>query len=151
MEVEKKLEELGFVLPDAETPIANYIVARRTGNLVYTAGQVGNAAKDGFGKLGSEVTIKEGYRRAQHAALDNLACIKSIIGDLDKITQFVKLLCMVNSAPGFTDQPVVADGASDLIIEVFGERGRHARSAVGMAELPTNACIEIEMIVEVED
>jgi enamine deaminase RidA (YjgF/YER057c/UK114 family) len=97
------------------------------------------------------VTIEEGYRRAQHAALDNLACIKSIIGDLDKITQFVKLLCMVNSAPGFTDQPVVADGASDLIIEVFGERGRHARSAVGMAELPTNACIEIEMIVEVED
>ena len=151
MEIEKRLEELGFVLPDAETPIANYIVARRTGNLVYTAGQVGNAARDGFGKLGSEVTIEEVYRRAQHAALDNLACIKSIIGDLDKITQFVKLLCMVNSAPGFTDQPVVADGASDLIIEVFGERGRHARSAVGMAELPTNACIEIEMIVEVED
>lgn len=149
MEIEKKIEELGLKLPKTEAPIANYIPTVRTGNLVFVSGHIGDT--ENIGQLGAEISIEQGYESAQRTMLNCLASIKVEIGDLDKVSRVVKLLCMVNSAPGFSDQPSVANGASDLLVNLYGDRGRHARSAVGMAGLPINACIEIEMIVEVED
>ena len=154
MEVEKKLAELGLELPPTPAPIANFVTAVRTGNLLFVAGHVPRMADGTFlntGKLGREVTIEQGYESARLAALNCLASIKASLGDLDKVKRVVKLLCMVNGTPDFADQPKVANGASDLLVELYGDQGRHARSAVGMGSLPSNVCIEIEMIVEVED
>ena len=119
--------------------------------LVYTAGRTPRRPDGSFvtGKLGAGLSIEEGYEAAQITVLNLLAVLKAEIGDLDRVSQVVKLLAMVNSTPDFTQQPAVANGASDLLVEVFGERGRHARSAVGMEALPFNVAIEIEMIVEV--
>ena len=150
MEIERKLQEMGLNLPEWEPPIANYVSSVRTGNLLFVAGHVGDTT-DALGQLGKDVTVEQGYEAARKAALACLSTIKHAIGDLDKVKRFVKLLCMVNSAPGFSDQPSVANGCCDLLVELYGDRGRHARSAVGMAGLPINACVEIEMIVEVED
>ncbi|MFQ5934682.1 MAG: RidA family protein, partial [Dehalococcoidia bacterium] len=126
MEIEKKLELMGLSLPEWEPPIANYVSSVRTGNLLFVAGHVGDTT-DALGQLGKDVTIEEGYEAARKTALACLSTIKHAIGDLDKVRRFVKLLCMVNSAPDFTDQPSVANGCSDLLVELYGDRGRHAR------------------------
>ncbi len=151
---EDKLAQLGVTLPDSPSPIANYVPAVRTGNLLFLSG-VGPAAKpDGkvpAGKVGSDLTVEEGYEAARLVGINLLARLKAELGDLDRVARVVKLLSMVNSAPGFTQPPAVANGCSDLLVEVFGEKGRHARSAVGMAALPNDIPVEIEMIVEVSD
>lgn len=153
MKAETKLKEIGLEFPPAVKPMANYVPAVRTGNLVFLSGQ-GPHRKDGTmitGKVGAELTLDEGYEAARRVALGLLGSLKAEIGDLDKVRRVVKLLGMVNSTPDFTDQPKVINGASDLLVEVFSDKGRHARSAVGMNALPMNISVEIEMIVEVED
>ena len=154
-EIEKKLNEMGYQLTEPRrSAVGNFVPAVRTGNLVYTAG-TGPGLPDGgllhVGKLGAEITIEQGYDCARLTMLNLLSNLKGEIGDLDKVKRVVKLLCMVNAAPEFTQTPQVANGASDLLVSLFGEKGQHARSAVGMSTLPGNMPIEIEMIVEVED
>ena len=151
---EDKLREMGITLPDSPAPIANYVPAVRTGDLLYLSG-VGPAARpDGTvakGKLGQDMSVEEGYEAARLVGLNILARLKAEIGDLDRVKRVVKLLSMVNAAPDFAQPPAVANGCSDLLVEVFGDRGRHARSAVGMNALPNGIPVEIEVIVEVED
>jgi len=150
---EAKLRELGIELPPAPEPVANYVNGVRTGNLIFLAGK-GPKRADGSeitGKLGDGVSIEEGYEGARLTAINQLAVLKEMLGDLRKVKRVVKVLGMVNSDPDFVQQPAVINGFSDLIVEVFGERGRHARAAVGMASLPRGQAVEIEMIVEVED
>jgi enamine deaminase RidA (YjgF/YER057c/UK114 family) len=152
MKAEEKLKEIGLELPTAVQPVANYVTAVRTGNLVFLSGQ-GPLREDGTlitGKIGSDLTQDEGYEAARRVALGLLASLKTEIGDLDKVRRVVKLLGMVNCMPDFIDQPKVINGASDLLVDVFGDKGKHARSAVGMNALPMNIAVEIEMIVEVE-
>ena len=156
MEIEKKLADMGLELPAPTTPAAHRSAAVRTGNLVFVGGHTARMPDGNMlhpGKLGQEVTIEQGYEAAQRTMLNCLSGLKTEIGDLDKVTRVVKLLCMINSAPGFGDQPRVANGATELLGELYGERGRHARSAVGLEKGsgPNSACIEIEMIVEVQD
>lgn len=153
MQVEAKIEELGLTLPTPGTPMGNYVPGVRTGNLVFLSG-VGPGQPDGrqwSGKVGRDYTTEEAYQAARGCALNLLGNLKSIIGDLDKVTRVVKVLGMVNADPEFTSPPAVINGCSDLLVELFGERGRHARSAVGMAALPNAIPVEIEMVVEVED
>ncbi len=153
MKAEARLKELGLKLPAAATPVANYVSAVRTGNLVFLSGH-GPLRDDGTmitGKLGAELGTEEGYEGARRVALILLSSLRAEIGDLNKVKRIVKLLGMVNCTPDFLDQPKVINGASDLLVEVFGDKGKHARSAVGMNALPMNICVEIEMIVEVED
>jgi enamine deaminase RidA (YjgF/YER057c/UK114 family) len=153
MQIEAKLKELGIELPPAVTPVANYVPAVRTGNLVFLSGH-GPFDENGTlitGKVGSDLTVEQGYQAARRVAIGLLGSLKATIGDLDEVKQVVKLLGMVNCGPEFTDQPKVINGVSDLLVEVFGERGKHARSAVGMNALPLNIAVEIEMIVEIED
>ena len=153
MSAETKLKEMGLEVPPAVKPIANYVSAVRTGNLVFLSGQ-GPFRKDGTlitGKVGADLTLEEGYEAARRVALGLLGSLKAEIGDLDKVRRVVKLLGMVNCTPDFIDQPKVINGASDLLVEVFSDAGKHARSAVGMNALPMNISVEIEMIVEVED
>jgi enamine deaminase RidA (YjgF/YER057c/UK114 family) len=147
MSAEKRLKELKLELPAVTPPVANYVNAVRTGNLLFLSGKgpAGNAG----GVVGREVSVEEGYQRARTTALNLLAVMKSELGSLDRVKRVVKVLGMVNAAPGFGDQPKVINGCSDLFVEVFGERGRHARSAVGMGSLPNNISVEIECIVEV--
>lgn len=153
MSVEAKIKELGLQLPSPATPVANYVPAVRTGNLVFLSGH-GPLREDGSlitGKLGSDLTVEEGYEAAKRTAMGLLGSLKGLIGDLDKVRRVVKLLGMVNCEPTFKDHPKVINGASDLLVEVFGDEAKHARSAVGMNGLPFNMAVEIEMIVEVED
>lgn len=150
---EAKVAALGFDLSHPSAPVANYVSAVRTGSLIYLSGH-GPVAGDGVrakGKLGEDMTAEEGYATARTVAIQLLATLKRELGDLDRVVRVVKVLCMVNSAADFTDQPQVANGASDLLVEVFGEAGVHARSAVGMAGLPMGIAVEIEAIVEVQD
>ena len=150
---EAKLAELGIELPPAPNPVANYVNGVRTGNLIFLAGK-GPRRADGTeitGKVGADVSIEEGYEGARLTAINQLAVLKEMLGDLSKVTRVVKVLGMVNSDPEFIKQPAVINGFSDLIVEVFGERGKHARAAVGVASLPRGQAVEIEMIVEVED
>ncbi len=150
---EARLEALNITLPVPPTPVANYVNGVRTGNLIFLAGK-GPKRADGTeitGKLGADVSIEEGYEGARLTAINQLAVLKDMLGDLDRVTRVVKVLGMVNSDPEFVDQPAVINGFSDLIVDVFGERGRHARAAVGMASLPRGQAVEIEMIVEVRD
>lgn len=152
--VEKRIQELGITLPESPQPIANYVPAVRTGNLLFVAGLGPAARPDGTtpnGKVGKDLTQEEGYEAARLVGVNLLARLKSSLGDLDRVSRIVKLLSMVNCAPEFTQQPAVANGCSDLLVEVFGERGRHARSAVGMSSLPNDIPVEIEMVVEVRD
>jgi enamine deaminase RidA (YjgF/YER057c/UK114 family) len=151
MSVEEKLKQLGLELPSAATPVANYVPAVRSGNLVFLSGH-GPVGRDGVvtGKLGRELTVEQGYEAARVVALGLLGSLKALIGDLDRVRRIVKLLGMVNCDPSFKEHPRVVDGASDLLVEVFGDRGRHARSAVGMNALPFGIAVEIEMIAEVE-
>jgi len=151
-DAEEKLKELGITLPQPPSPVANYVNAVRTGNLIFLAGK-GPKSADGSeitGKLGREISIEEGYRAARLTGINQLAVLKAELGDLNKVKRIVKVLGMVNSDPSFVEQPAVINGFSDLMVEVFGDKGRHARAAVGMASLPRGQAVEIEMIVEVE-
>jgi enamine deaminase RidA (YjgF/YER057c/UK114 family) len=153
MHIEAKLQELGMGLPAAVTPVANYVPAVRTGKLVFLSGH-GPFREDGgliTGKVGSDLTLEQGYEAARRVAVGLLGSLKAEIADLDRVKRVVKLLGFVNCTADFVDQPKVINGASDLFVEVFGDRGRHARSAVGSNALPLNIAVEIEMIVEVED
>ena len=149
---EDKLIDLGIELPESPGAVANYVPVVRTGNLIYLSG-VGPAPKnDGSefkGKLGSDLTVEEGYDAARHTAINIIARLKGYLGELDRVEQIVKLLSMVNSDPDFVDPPAVTNGCSDLLVEVFGEKGKHARSAVGVATLPGGMPIEIEAIVQI--
>lgn len=148
MTPEEKLENLGLKLPALRPAVGTYANRIRTGNLIFTAGQ---GVDEYHGKLGRDLTTEEGYLAAQQSMLNLLSVIKDEMGELSKVTKFVKLLVMINSTEDFIEQPVVANGASDLLGKLFGEKGKHGRSAVGMAQLPNNTAIEIEVIVEVED
>ena len=147
---EDNLKQKNIVLPTPPTPVANYVPAVRVGNLLFLSGS-GPDASIPRGKVGKDLTLEQGYQAARSVGLNLLANARANLGNLDKVKRVVKVLGMVNSAPGFTDQPKVINGFSDLMVEVFGEAiGKHARSAVGMAELPFNIPVEIEMILEVE-
>jgi enamine deaminase RidA (YjgF/YER057c/UK114 family) len=151
MSAEKRLRQLGIELPAVTPPVANYVNAVRSGKLLFLAGK-GPSAVDGLrpiGKLGREFSVEQGYKFARSTGLALLAAMKAELGSLDRVARVVKLLGMVNAIPDFADQPKVINGCSDLFVEVFGERGRHARSAVGMGSLPNGIPVEIEAIVEV--
>jgi enamine deaminase RidA (YjgF/YER057c/UK114 family) len=152
-DVEERIKELGIELTEPGAPVANYVNSVRTGNLVFMAGKGPKNAEGAYitGRVGQEISIEEGYEAAKLTAIQQLAVLKAEIGDLNKVVRIVKVLGMVNAAPGFTDQPEVINGFSDLMVEVFGDRGKHARAAVGMGSLPRNIACEIEMIVEVRD
>ena len=152
MQVEARLKELGVELPAAIIPVANYVPAVTTGNLIFLSGH-GPVKEDGTlitGKVGADLTVEQGYETARLIAIGLLGTLKAEIGDLDGIKRIVKLLGFVNCTAEFTDQPKVINGASDFLVEVFGEKGKHARSAVGTNALPFNIAVEIEMIVEIE-
>jgi enamine deaminase RidA (YjgF/YER057c/UK114 family) len=150
--VESKLIELKLSLPEAPKPVAAYIPAKQTGKLVFTAGQLPmvNGELISKGLLGQDVEIDEANKAARICTLNALSAIKGVIGDLDRIKQIVRVVGYVASNPTFTQQPAVVNGASELLLEIFGENGKHARSAVGMAVLPLNASVEIELTVEIE-
>ncbi|KEK25010.1 RidA family protein [Bacillus gaemokensis] len=145
---ESKLNEMGFMLPEIRPAVGNYVGCVRVGNLLFTAGQ---GVDEYHGKLGKDVSIENGYKAARQSMLNLLSVVKQELGDLNKVKRVVKLLGFVNSTEDFIDQPKVMNGASDLLVDVFGEKGKHARSAVGMAQLPNNTTIEIEMILEIEE
>ncbi len=146
MAAEKNLKKLGIDLGTVSSPVANYVNAVRTGNLLYLSGKGPGSVK---GKLGREFTVDQGYQHARAVGLALLAVMKAELGSLDKVKRVVKVLGMVNAVPEFADQPKVINGCSDLFVEVFGDAGRHARSAVGMGSLPMGIPVEIECIVEV--
>ncbi|WP_233266004.1 RidA family protein [Formosa sp. L2A11] len=148
---EAKLEALNIVLPEPPKPVANYVNGVRTGNLIFLAGK-GPKRVDGTeitGKLGQDITIDQGYGAARLAAINQLAVLKDMLGDLNKVKRIVKVLGLVNSDPNFLDQPKVINGFSDLMVDVFGEKGKHARAAIGVASLPRAQAVEIELVVEV--
>lgn len=151
--IEEKINQLGFILPNAPKPLASYVPAIKTGNLVFTAGQL--PIKDGSlifkGKLGKDLNEDEGKKAAQVCALNCLSVIKNEIGNLDNIEKIIKLTVFVSCADEFINHPQIANGASDLIKEIFGENGKHVRSAVGVAALPLNAPVEIEMICKLKE
>ncbi|MFL6796027.1 MAG: RidA family protein [Xanthobacteraceae bacterium] len=152
MSAEARLKELGLVLPVLQKPAANYLPYRLAGNLLFLAGQ-GPRDQNGVsltGKLGGGITVEEGYKRARLVGLGLLAAMRDALGTLDRVDYIVKLLGMVNAVPEFNDSPKVINGCSDLFVEVFGEAGRHARSAVGHAMLPNQISVEIEGIVAVK-
>lgn len=148
---EAKLADLGITLPSPPQPVANYVNGVRAGNLIFLAGK-GPRYADGTeitGKLGQDVTIEKGYEGARLTAINQLSVLKEMLGNLNKVKRIVKVLGMVNSDPDFVDQPKVINGFSDLMVAVFGDRGKHARAAVGMATLPRGQSVEIELVVEV--
>jgi enamine deaminase RidA (YjgF/YER057c/UK114 family) len=150
MSVYDRLKALNITLPSVEAPAAVFVPAVPTGNLLFVSGHI--AKKDGkpwAGKLGETLLTAEGKTAARGIAVDLLATLHSVLGDLDKIQRIVKLLVLVNSSLGFTEQHLVANGASELLVEVFGDKGPHARSAFGVAQIPLGACVEIELIAEV--
>lgn len=150
---EAKLKELNIELFKPAAPMANYVRAVRTGNLIFLAGH-GPTRADGTniqGKVGKDLTIEQGYDAARQTGIALLSTLKSEVGDLSKVKRIVKVLGMVNCTEDFKDQPKVINGFSDLMVAVFGEKGKHARSAVGMYALPSNISVEIEMIVEIEN
>ena len=148
---EARLKELNFTLPPVAVPAANFVNFVQTGNLLFLAGNTPGAQWPLKGKVGKDLTVEQGYQSARQCGIIMLAKVRAALGSLDRVKRIVKVLGMVNSADGFSDQPRVVNGFSDLMVEVFGEAiGKHARSAVGMAGLPGNAAVEVEMIVEVE-
>lgn len=152
MAIEARLKELGIELPEVGPPMGSYVHAVRTGNLLFLAGK-GPFNPDGStptGKVGKDFTTEEAYQHARSVGLMLLSVMKNELGDLGKVKQIVKVLGMVNAVPDFGEQPQVINGCSDLFVEVFGDAGRHARSAVGMGSLPQGITVEIEVIVEVE-
>jgi len=153
MKTEQRLRELGIELAKATSPMANYVNAVRTGNLLYLAGKGPGLPGEPLptGKVGRDFTIEQGYEYARQTGMSLIAVMKAELGDLDRVRRIVKVLGMVNATPEFGNQPEVINGCSDLFVEVFGDRGRHARSAVGMGSLPRGIPVEIEVIVEVAD
>ena len=148
MSIDSRLKELGIELPAVPAPAGNYVHAVRTGNLLFLAGK---GPSNSTGKVGADVSIEEAYDAARDTGLTLIAVMQSELGSLDKVTRIVKVLGMVNAVPEFKEQPKVINGCSDLFVEVFGDKGRHARSAVGMGSLPNQISVEIECIVEVAD
>jgi enamine deaminase RidA (YjgF/YER057c/UK114 family) len=150
--IENRLGQIGLKLRDAPKPVAAYVPAKQTGNLVFTAGQLPmvNGELISIGLLGQDVEINQANKAARICTLNALAAIKGVIGDLDRIRQIVRVVGYVASVPTFTQLPAVVNGASELLLEIFGENDKHARSAVGMAVLPLNASVEIELTVEIE-
>jgi len=149
MPVYEKLKSLNIALPKLDPPVAAFVPFVQSGNLVFISGHI--AKKDGkpwTGKLGADLTTAQGKQAAQAIAIDLMATLQAAVGDLNKIHRIVKLLVLVNSVPTFTEQHLVANGASELLVEIFGERGAHARSAFGVAQIPLGACVEIELIAE---
>ena len=149
--VEARLTEMGYELPPPPPPVGNYLPAARSGNIMWMAG-VGSGRPDGSritGKLGDELTVEQGYEAARWCALNLLSRMKAELGDLDKVTRVLKVVGMVNSAPGFGEQARVVDGASDLFVALFGDQGRHARSAPGMGALPGGTAVIVDCVVEV--
>lgn len=145
---DRKLKEMSIELPASSPPAANYVKAVRVGNLLFLSG---HAAVSGFrGKLGKDMSTDQGYQAARSTAVSVIATLKHELGDLNKVKRIVKVMGMVNSTPEYVEQHLVMDGFSDLIVAVFGEKGKHARSAVGMGALPFNFAVEIDLIVEVE-
>jgi enamine deaminase RidA (YjgF/YER057c/UK114 family) len=154
MEIEKKLANIGLELPAPPVPAAHYIPYVKVGNLLFVGGNTGRLNEQTrlhTGKVGDTVTLEQGYEMARRCALNHLAIIKSALGDLDRVERIVKLIGYVNVAPGFTRMPQVVNGASDLFIELWGERGEHARAAVGVASLSNDAPVETEVIVQIKD
>ena len=152
MDIEARLQELGIELPTPFTPIANYLPAVRSGNLVFVSGHGPNRGDGTFitGKLGKDLSVEQGYEAARLTMLNCLSSLKAELGSLNSVRRFVKVLGMVNCTEDFGDPPAVINGGSDLLVEIFGDAGRHARSAVGMQSLPRGIAVEIEMVVEVE-
>lgn len=150
--IDQKLKDMGITLFTPGKPMANYVKAVQTGNLLFLAGHVSTRA-DGSGitgKLGKDLTIDQGYEAAKLATVSLLSTLKAELGDLNRVKRVVKVTGFVNSTPDFGDQPKVINGCSDMLVALFGEKGKHARSAVGMGALPSNYAVEIELIVEVE-
>jgi enamine deaminase RidA (YjgF/YER057c/UK114 family) len=153
MSAEARIKELGLTLPQPPKPLGNYVPGVRVGNLLFLSGHGPvrvNGVPTARGKVGRDLSLEDGYKVAREVGINLLGSAKTLLGSLDKVKRVVKVLGMVNSAEGFGDQPKVINGFSDLMVEVFGDNGRHARSAVGMAELPMGIPVEIEMILEVE-
>jgi enamine deaminase RidA (YjgF/YER057c/UK114 family) len=148
MTPEEKLAELGLELPALRPSAGNYVSCVRAGNLLFTSGQ---GTDEYRGKVGEDASIEYGYLAARQCMLNLLTVVKHELGDLSRVKRIVKILGFVNSTPDFTDQPKVMNGSSDLLVQVFGEKGKHGRSALGMAQLPHNNTVEVEMIVEIED
>lgn len=153
MSAEAKLKELGITLPEAPKPVAAYVPFVKSGDLVFTSGQITfeNGAVKYKGKIGKDLTPEEGYEAARLCAINTLAVLKAAAGSLDKVLQIVRVGVFVNSADGFTGQPAVANGASELYVQVFGEAGRHARSAVGSPELPLDTAVEVEVVARIAE
>ncbi len=153
MEIETKLKELGLELPNPPVPAANYIGYVRVGNLLFIGGNIGriNGVLKYRGKVGAGVTLEQAYDAARNCALNHLATMKAALGDLDRVERIVKVLGYVNVAPDFIDMPKVINGESDLLVQVFGERGQHTRAAVGVASLSQNSPVETEVIVQVKE
>ena len=147
MKIEKRLEELKITLPAISAPMGNYVPARRAGNLLFLSGRGPGATA---GKVGDTITVEQAYQHARIVGLSLIAVMKQELGDLDKVKGIIKVLGMVNASPSFGDHPKVINGCSDLMVEVFGDAGRHARSAVGMGSLPGQIPVEIELIALVE-
>jgi enamine deaminase RidA (YjgF/YER057c/UK114 family) len=152
MSAEARLKQLGIVLPQVPSPVANYLPYRIAGNLLFLAGQGPRDDKGNTlsGKVGVDITVDEGYKRARSVGLQLLSTMRTALGSLDRVDTVLKMLVMVNAPPDFKDQPKVANGMSDLFVEVFGENGKHARSAVGMGSLPMQISVEIEGIVSIK-
>lgn len=149
--IEARLAELGLTLPEAPSPVANYVPYAVSGNLLFISGQISKAI-DGTivtGALGTGVSLEEGQRAARHCALNVLAQAKAALGSLDRIGQVLRLTGFVNAAPAFADHPKVVNGASDLMVEVLGDKGRHTRAAVGVSSLPLNAAVEVDAILAI--
>lgn len=153
MKIEEKMKKMGIEIPEVPKPIASYVPFRRAGNLIYLSGQDCrvNGKLKYEGKVGRDVTEEEAYEAARITAINLLAILKNAIGDLDSVVKIVNLHGFVNSADGFVRQPMVINGASDLLVKIFGEKGKHSRCALSANELPFNTPVEIEMIVEVEN
>lgn len=152
MTIEDKLAEMGVTIPDPKPALGSYVPAVQTGSLVFVSGNLPIQADGSMlhsGKLGEDVSVEEGYAAAKQCAINCLSSAQGIVGDLNNVQQVVKLRVLVNSAPDFTDQPAVANGASDLLVELFGESGKHARAAVGVASLPLGASVEVELVLEI--
>ncbi len=149
---EAKLKEKGIVLTPPSAPVANYVNAVRVGNLLFLAGKGPNKPEGGYvtGKVGKDLTAEQGYEAARLTAIAHLSVLKAELGSLNKVKRIVKVLGMVNCTEDFQDQPKVINGYSDLMVEIFGDKGKHARSAIGVYALPLNIAVEVEMIVEVE-
>jgi enamine deaminase RidA (YjgF/YER057c/UK114 family) len=153
MEIETKLKELGYELPNPPVPAANYIGYVRVGSLLFVGGNIGriNGVLKYRGKVGDAVTLEQAYEMARNCALNHLAIMKAALGDLDRVERIVKVLGYVNVAPGFMDMPKVVNGESDLLVQLWGERGRHTRAAIGVASLSQDSPVENEITVQVKE